>query len=473
MKSFRKTLILLVVLVIAGGFYWYYEVKKKKEKEELKEKEAILFEKKDTDIVKLFLQKKGEEPIVIERIEEAEGESEQKGEEKESEDKWKITVPVQTPGDSYTIRSLINTLKEAKREEIVQENLQKLKDYGLEEPEFSVRFNYRGEEEPRGIDFGIKTLDNKRVFAKVSGSENIVSVPVELETNLKKSLFDLRDKRICPVEKDDIVKVSMLTGTTAYVLEKKGEDEWYFSDGVKASASRVDLLTGTLRWGNFSEVVEESAESMESYRKYGFERPRLFLNLELKNGDKYSFIVGDVIRENEAEFYYATRSTDNMIFQVKADTVHRLVKSRFELKDRHIFNIPQQKVTGLTFKEKGGEEYRFVREGDKWKFSDSGEVLERSYKIDNIIRGILESEYEEHEPIKRGQEEWENTGISDPRYILTFEFDDGTPPLTVKLTEKDEQTYKLYLTPDDGETVYYTSGYFVNNFPQSREELLE
>jgi len=471
MKSFRKTLILLVVLIIAGGLYWYYEVKKKKEKEELKAKESLLFEQKDNDIVKILLQNKGENTIVIERIENA-GESEQKNEE-ESKVQWKITAPVETPGDSFTIKSLIDMLKEAKMEEVVQDNLQKLNDYGLKEPEFSVRFNYRGEKESMGIDFGIKTLDNKRVFARTLDSENIISVPIELEGNLKKSLFDLRDKRICIVEKDDIVKVFMLTGSTAYMLEKKGEDEWYFSDGVKASASRVDLLTGTLRWGNFSEVVEESAQNIESFQKYGFDKPRLFLNFELKDGGKYSFIVGDVIKENDAEFYYATRSTDNMIFQVKSDTIHRLVKSRFELKDRHIFNIQKEKVKGLVLKEKNGETYGFVKEGENWKFSDSNKVIENGYKIDNIIRGILESEYEEYEPIKKGQEGWEKTGILNPKYILTFDFNDKTPPLTVKLTERDKDTYKLYLTPDDGETVYYTSGYFVSNFPESKEELLE
>ena len=104
--------------------------------------------------------------------------------------------------------------------------------------------------------------------------------------------------------------------------------------------------------------------------------------------------------------------------------------------------------------------------------SDTGEKLERGYRIDNIVRSITAAEYEERDPIKKGESGYSETGIEDSKYLVTFTFADKRPGLTVRITEKDEQTNKLWLTPDGGSTVYHTSGYFVSNFPDKREDLL-
>jgi len=41
------------------------------------------------------------------------------------------------------------------------------------------------------------------------------------------------------------------------------------------------------------------------------------------------------------------------------------------------------------------------------------------------------------------------------------------------MTEKDEQSGKAFMSPDEGQTAYYTSGYFLTNFPESVDGLFE
>jgi hypothetical protein len=77
------------------------------------------------------------------------------------------------------------------------------------------------------------------------------------------------------------------------------------------------------------------------------------------------------------------------------------------------------------------------------------------------------------EPLKRGDPGYENTGIENPVYEVVLGFSDGGEPLRVSMTEREEATGKAFLTPDGGETVYRTSGYFQTNFPESPQELFE
>ncbi|MBA7668170.1 hypothetical protein ES703_76279 [subsurface metagenome] len=218
----------------------------------------------------------------------------------------------------------------------------------------------------------------------------------------------------------------------------------------------------------FAEVVEEIGMELV---KYGLDKPRLLLNFKIKDNKDFMFILGDPITENTTDFYYAMRSSDSMIFQVKSDLVSRLLTTQFELKDRSIFSINSEDIDTVTL-EKEGNRYTFARHDNDWVFSDTGEKLERGYKIDSIVRSITAAEYEERDPIKKGESGYSETGIEDSKYLVAFTFADKRPGLIVRLTEKDEQTNKLWLTPDDGSTVYHTSGYFVSNFPDKREDLL-
>jgi len=461
MKFFKNAIILFVVLIIAFLSYWYFDVKKSKEKKEIKNKEALIFEETDKKIVQLTLKEKDKNPIVIKVKDEKQ---------KEEEWEWEIISPIKTNGDKYTIKSILDNIKNSKKEEVVQENLSKEEEYGLNDPYFSLRFLYEKEEAERGIDFGIESLDKKKVFVKVLGKEKIYSFSVSVRDSIKKSLFDVRDKRVCTCEKDDIDGISLMTSQDVIVLKKDEDGNWFFlPDKLKASKSRVDMYTGNLRWGNFSEVIEEKGERFE---KYGLNNPNLILSFNLKDKSNFMFIVGNSVKEDNVEYFYATRSTDKVIFQVPSNLVYKLVTTRFELKDRHIFDFTEDDVDAVTL-EHNGKKLSFIKEDDEWKYVDTKEKVSKDYMINSIVRGIVTAEYEEIDPIHKGDKNYSSTGIDNPEYIVTFSFKDNKPDIIVKLTEKDEKTGKLYITPDNGKTAYYISGYFISNFPEKKEDLMD
>ncbi len=466
MKFFRKAIIFGIILFIACFAYWYFKIKSSKEKEEEEEREALFFERSDKEIVRLMLREGDKPPIIIEkRWKEI---KEEEGGEEEKDWEWIILSPVETKGDRYTIQLIIQNIEKIKMKEYVYESLEKEREYGLITPSFSLRFYYKDETEEHGIDFGIESLDGEKVFAKVVGKNKIFSVPVNIRNSIKLSLFDVRDKYLCEYKSEDIVGVTLVSSSSSFILNKEG-DEWYFMpDRIKASKRHVDSYIGSIRWGTFAEVIEEKGKN---FSKYGLDKPRLVLNLELKDDSRFSFIAGNYVKENDEELFYATRLPDTMIFKIKSDFIYSLVKTVFELKDRRIFDFEDNDIRTLTLK--GDGIISFVRDDGIWKFQDTGKELKRGYKIDTIVRGISNAEYEEREPITRANSDYRETGIEKPEYVVTLHFRDDSPPITVKLTARDAKTGKLWLTPDNGDTVYYTSGDFVSSFPETREELMK
>lgn len=465
MMFFRKTIILIFIFIVAVCTYWYFDVKENKN-EVSKQLSPSLFDPSDRQIVTIILKKKGKPDIVIEKKSKDATPNKKNA---KNQSKWIITSPIKTGGDNYAIDDIINSLKEGKMGQIVWEHLEKQNDYDLNNPHFSLRFYYDGEDTAFGIDFGIESLDKKKDFVKVLGKNNIFSVSTDIRHSLDKNLFDLRDKRICPCSRDDIIGISLLSQSQSFVL-KKENGEWYFMpERMKASKRRIDTYTGTVRWGNFDQVEEESSTR---FVKYGLDKPFLQLNFELRDNLKYLLVVGNPVTGTNERFYYAMRSSDAIIFQVRSRLVNNLVTSNFELKDRHIFDILEKDVRVVTL-EKDGTVNSFVRHDDDWELHDTGDKFKHGNKIDNIIRSIANAEYEEREPLMKGDKGYAATNIENAKYIVIFSFENNRRPLTIKLTEKDEKTGKLCLTPDDGNTVYYTNGYFLSNFTDNTEDLIK
>ncbi|UCB45711.1 MAG: DUF4340 domain-containing protein [Spirochaetota bacterium] len=465
MKFFKKAIIFLAILAIAGFAYWYFDLKKGKEKEQKEQKEALLFEETERDIVRITIKTEGEAEIIMERRKK-EPVSDDKSDDEET---WDIASPVNTLGDRYAIDALINSLREAKREEVVWENLEKEAEYNLDKPQHSLRFYYEGDTSPHGIDFGIESLDRLKVFVRIVGKDKIYSVPVGFRNTIIKNLFDVRDKSLAKFTFDDVEEITFISTSGAFFIKREGEEWFLMPNKVRASRTRTELYIGNIVYGHIVQVEEEKGEN---YQKYGLDKTPVIVNFKLKDDTNYMFIVGERIEQGGTEYFYATRTTDNMIFQVKAETVYGFLKSEFEMKDRKIFDFNDDEVKAVVLK-KGANSFSFLKdEQEDWIFEDTGEKLQLGYRIDSLVRGIKNAEYEVREPLKREDGEWNETSIADPAYYVTLKFEDTRSPIMVQLTEKDDETSMLWLSPDNGDTVYFTSGYFLSNFPETREDLL-
>ena len=260
-------------------------------------------------------------------------------------------------------------------------------------------------------------------------------------------------------------------GTAGVFFLKRDGEEWLLMpEKVKASKIRTEMYIGNIIYGYFVQVEEEKGDN---FQKYGLDNSRVIVNFKLKNDTNYMFIVGDRIEQGGAEYFFATRTTDNMIFQVKAETIYELVKTEFEMRDRMIFDFQDDEVAAVVLKNDEKSFAFFRDEQEEWIFEDTGERIARGYKIDSLVRAIKNAEYDVREPIKRGDGDWNETGITDPTYIVILNFKDKRVPIKVQLTEKNEETSMLWLSPNNGDIVYFSHGYFLSSFPETREDLLE
>jgi len=57
-----------------------------------------------------------------------------------------------------------------------------------------------------------------------------------------------------------------------------------------------------------------------------------------------------LVKEGNEDLYYAMRSSDALVFKVKADTEKNLGMTMFEIKDRHIFFFDPNDVVKASLK---------------------------------------------------------------------------------------------------------------------------
>jgi hypothetical protein len=135
---------------------------------------------------------------------------------------WSIEQPKKLAGDSVAISQLLTHVSSAKIAKIVSENPASLDRYGLAHPAISFEAHL-GAGGDRTLSLGRK--QDGQVFARDSSREMVFLVPADLATQLRLSLFALRDKRLLHSLPEDFSQVDYRAGSVhfSFGVDKKGK----------------------------------------------------------------------------------------------------------------------------------------------------------------------------------------------------------------------------------------------------------
>ena len=266
MKIFKKTLILLGILLCISGYY-FYEVKTTPKREKKKEEEKKLFSIDKKKINKIYI-KNGEKEIEIIK----------------SDGNW-IIKDKNYECDKNEIESLINKISSLEVEREI-ENISDLSQYGLTQQEKIIKLQengekyilYIGDETPTGS-YLYTTTDNRNVKLVYKW---------DLDNILKKEIFDLRDKRILPVDivKSDVDEIEIKKGNYLYYFERSG-DEWYIKNKINdlAGKEKMDEILENI----FDKKIKEYEENKNG-KECGLEKPVATIKIKAKNNEYFLYI---------------------------------------------------------------------------------------------------------------------------------------------------------------------------------------
>ena len=196
--KFRSLIVAAAVLLVLAGVLYWSEHHKPKESASSTTTPAIVKIDPAT-VTSLTVKQKDAAAVTLARS---------------GANQWKITAPADFPADSSTVSSILTSLAPLNSDSIVAEKDANLAEYGLSNPSLEVDVTGKDNKTERLL-FGDDAPTGGGVYVEVAGNPRVFTAGSYVRSSLNKSLGDLRDKRLLPLEASSVSSID---------LDRKGQN---------------------------------------------------------------------------------------------------------------------------------------------------------------------------------------------------------------------------------------------------------
>jgi hypothetical protein len=427
--ALRKTPFLktwVAAAVCAGLFAYVYFVESKREDKPEKPKEKV-FALDKTKVKELELLPFGGPAIHLAR----EGES------------WRLTAPAPAvAADSGEAQSLVTTLETLEVQEVVTESPGALAEYGLDPPRTAVSVVLQGAAEPLKLLLGNKSPDGGALYAKVPSRARVFTVPAYLESSFNKKPFDLRDRDVLHVKRDEVKTLEVQGPEGDYALARDEKGDWGFTRPLRTRAGRwsMDGLLGTLEGLRMESIAAEDAADLEPF---GLDKPARVVTLGLEGGGTRTLQIGGSPAEKK---YHAREAASRLVAVVPGAIVEDLAKGMAELRAKRLLEVSTYDVDGFTVEAEGGRKVyarSSVKDKDgidvhKWKRAEpDGKELDTN-KVQDALFQVGAVDVAEFLDKPEGPATY---GCDTPAFKATLRLGPGKPEAWFEVCRKDAAVY--------------------------------
>jgi hypothetical protein len=198
MRGLRSFVVLLVVLVGLGAYLYFVESKRPAADADTKEKAFSVEAAKIAEFT--IKSESGEETTV-----------------RKNGTEWQIVAPVTAKPDSSEVSGITTNLASLDIQRVIDENPSDVAQYQLDKPRLEVTFKADGR--THTLKIGRKTPPGSDLYARIDDQTRVVLVPSFLDTTFNRTTFDLRDKAVLTVNRDEVGSVAVTTPSGSMRLE--------------------------------------------------------------------------------------------------------------------------------------------------------------------------------------------------------------------------------------------------------------
>ena len=421
--KFRTTLIAALLLALFGAYVYFFEYKKAKEEEE-REKDAKKVFSLDWEKLEGMKIKDSHGSFVIEKIVKEAG----KGDDAlVSPEVWRILEPVRTEADSSTLNSIVSTLKNLEVEQVVSESPEDLAAFGLDQPGLEIEMLVsEGEDGPPGLRVGSKSPVGQNSYARKQGEDKVLLLSTYLNTQIDKSLFDLREKKLFKFTNNDVEKVRVLREGKLQLEINREDGQWRITHPIRAKAAETEVnkilnkLTG-LRAQSFA------AEQAENLSPYGLENPQWEVDVSLApDHSRASLLLGAQADKEGASLVYAKRGEIPPVVSLKKELIQAIDVKPEALREKKLFPFQSWKVEKADL-DLNGQHITLEKKGaGKWWISDPLEARASSGKISPFLSSLSRLEGEEFIDMPGDEGALASYGLDAPMARITLFEEDET-----------------------------------------------
>jgi len=373
LPEFWKTGLALLILAGLGSYVWFVERKHEPKPEGQKEKVTVLAVDK-AKAKELSLAAAGGDTIRL--VKEGAG--------------WKVTAPFTSPADTSAVESMLTSLEKLEADEVVVEQAPNLAEFGLDKPSRTVTAVVEGAPAPLSVQFGAKSPDGSSVYARTGTASKVYLVPSWVEGTFDKKPFDLRDRDLLHVKRDDVRQLEVAGPEGSYALARTDAGEWAFTKPIATRAGRwsVDGLLGTIENLRMDSVAAETATDL---KPFGLDKPLRTVSLVLKDGSTRTLEIGAAAPDPTATpsptptpspakkgekpnppekpkptKYYARQAATGLVAVVPATLFDDLAKGMGELRAKRLLEVATYETEGFEVVA-GGAKKTYVKSTTKDK----------------------------------------------------------------------------------------------------------
>ncbi|MDH3686624.1 MAG: DUF4340 domain-containing protein [Myxococcales bacterium] len=368
----RNTLALAVVVAALGAFVWFYEIRGAVARDEAAAAEKRLFPGVEADLVTA---------IELTTTDGADARLER------DSGVWTLTRPVDFPADAAAADGLAGSLASLMSESAFDEPAP-LAEYGLDgEP--LVRFE-AGEREG-ALRVGKTSPVGSNTYVATAADAPVYVVETYRTTALRKSLDDLREKRILDFDERQLRRLALRWPDGGVVLTRESEETpWRVIEPVADAAddSTVDRLVSDLRY--LRAIGFDDAPGDDE--ALGLATPAFDADLELAASDEESRRIGIAIGDATSDDKRAVRAErEGMVFEIAAAGLDDFPRRVDAYRDRELLRFAAGDAARIefTFADGGDGHVVTAERGDEgWSSQPESVEGERLTRLVTELAGL-------------------------------------------------------------------------------------
>ncbi len=343
MRYFKKTFIWIIVLTSIAGYY-YIDLKREKIREKEKVEATRLLPFDPIQVLKIQL-KKEESSIVLERWEEG----------------WRITEPVKAPAVNEKVEEFLGYVTQFQNDsDYVMDadpTEERLKEFGLDQPENVVTLSVGRELKSHTIFFGHRAPTKGVAFARLQGDPQVYRVLADAKGQANQDVYYFRDKRVVEYDPVMVDLVEMVGPSGSIRCELPMNGKWEISEPIQARADITKIMEFLMAFKNneIKEFVEEEPTDLVQYNLQPATR-RISFGISGDLKPSIEILLGK--RDKKKRGVFALLSGKKNVVLLDDKLLDFIPTEPFTLMNREIFLFEEEEVQKVRILSgRGGREF--------------------------------------------------------------------------------------------------------------------
>ena len=291
---------------------------------------------------------------------------------------WKITAPKSLIGDADTVSTILYAISPLETDRVIEDKASDLKTYGLAEPAVAVSATDKGGKSQTLL-VGDDVPTGGSSYAMLSGDPRVFLISSNTKTNFDKSLKDLQDKRLLPVDFNNISKIEIVSKKLDLAFgSSNGQWVTQSPKDVRGDTSKLEGVVEKLRLATMDPNAPE-ADMKKAASSFNSGTAVATVKATDASGSQEL-----QVRKSGKDEYYAKTTATEGAFKVTKELGEAIDKNLDDFREKRLFDFAESNPEKIEI-HSGSKTYFLTRSGEDW-WSD-GKKMD-ALSIDSLIRAI-------------------------------------------------------------------------------------